>query len=131
MVWKVRSCRLDCWLRDLITSATFLSSKIDALYSACDHLGPLYFCCRKATSMLAGNKQGRSGPSVAAGECSLHFLGPSTHLGVAIRELEWDGVSQATKEECWEENLYHQLIHHFGNGKGYFCNPPKGYNLTL
>ena len=68
---------------------------------------------RPNTSLLAGNKQGRSGSSVVAGECSLHFLGPSTHLGVAIRGLEWDGVSQATKEECWEENLYHRLTHHF------------------
>lgn len=35
-------------------------------------------------------------PLSSSWECSLHFLGPSTHLRGAIRGLEWDGVSQAT-----------------------------------
>ena len=81
--------------------------------------------------MLAGNKQGRSGSSVVAGECSLHFLGPSTHLGVAIRGLEWDGVSQATKEECWEENLYHRLTSFLEMGKGIFVTLQKVIILTF
>lgn len=75
--------------------------------------------------MLAGNKQGRSGPSVAAGECSLHFLGPSTHLRVAIRGLEWDGVSQATKEDAGKKSSTTNLYIILEMGKGIFVTLQK------
>lgn len=56
---------------------------------------------RPSTSLLAeGAKEGEVGSSVEAGKCTLHFLDSGVHLGTAIRGSEWDGVSQATKEEC-------------------------------